>query len=202
MKWHLQTVTASSTRAVSVADFKSHARISTSADDTYIETLLDSAQQFIERNFGGGRQLLSTVYDLVMDEFPASDAPIYLPRPPATLSSSTNVTITYYNTTAATTTVDEYLLLKPTHGQAYLVPEPIELWPSTVATRPDAVTVRYTAGYGTSETAVPAGVRHAVKMLASHWYEMREPVITGTIASDVPLSVTALLQSYGWGYYG
>jgi hypothetical protein len=43
---------------------------------------------------------------------------------------------------------------------------------------------------------VPADLLHAVKMLAGHWYENREPIIVGQAISNVPWSVNALLDQF------
>ncbi len=38
-------------------------------------------------------------------------------------------------------------------------------------------------------------VKHAVRLLAGHWYENRRTVVTGTIATSIPFAVEALLSS-------
>ena len=50
------------------------------------------------------------------------------------------------------------------------------------------------AGTGTNFVGVlPPDLRHAMKLMISQWYELREPVITGTIVTPIPNSVEALL---------
>lgn len=66
-----------------------------------------------------------------------------------------------------------------------------ESWPST-RTQPQAVTVTFTAGYGTA-AAVPEEYKAAIKLLAAHLYENREPHITGTIVASFPNSLQSLL---------
>ena len=40
------------------------------------------------------------------------------------------------------------------------------------------------------------GVRAAMLLMIGHWYANREAVVIGTITSEVPLAVNALLQPY------
>lgn len=53
--------------------------------------------------------------------------------------------------------------------------------------------VVYQQGYGEGEE--PGDIRQAVMQLVTHWFENRLPVITGTIATDVPLSVTDIIAA-------
>ncbi|MBY5942774.1 head-tail connector protein [Halomonas sp. DP5N14-9] len=39
-------------------------------------------------------------------------------------------------------------------------------------------------------------VRTAMLLLIGHWYENREAVVVGTITSEVPMAVEALIQPY------
>jgi uncharacterized phiE125 gp8 family phage protein len=56
-----------------------------------------------------------------------------------------------------------------------------------------AVTVRYTAGYAEGEAP---DLEMAVLMLGAHYYHNREAVVTGTIATELPLGVAAICHSY------
>lgn len=69
-------------------------------------------------------------------------------------------------------------------------------WPS-VHDRPDAVAVTFVAGYGAA-AAVPAPLRQAILLMVADLYENRETVVTGTIASAIPMSATVqrLIKPY------
>lgn len=54
------------------------------------------------------------------------------------------------------------------------------------------VVIQYRAGY--AET--PAPIKVAIMMLVAQWYNTRENVITGTITSQMPFAVDALLQPF------
>ena len=66
----------------------------------------------------------------------------------------------------------------------------------TLADRINAVEVKYTVGYGTASTDVPEGIRTAIILTASNWYENRQSVITGRTATELPLSSQYLLDQY------
>jgi uncharacterized phiE125 gp8 family phage protein len=63
-------------------------------------------------------------------------------------------------------------------------------WPS-VLYRNDVIGVQYEAG----SDEVPVKVKQAVLLLVGHWYRSRQAVVVGTIASDLPLGVDALLST-------
>jgi len=70
--------------------------------------------------------------------------------------------------------------------------------------RPGDLRIRYWAGYCKREpddegnwiTDVPAPIKVAIMMLVAQWYNTRENVITGTITSEMPFAVDALLQPF------
>jgi len=76
-------------------------------------------------------------------------------------------------------------------------------WPS-VGDSPDAVKIRYRAGYGKPQTEgsgalvndVPAAIKVALMMLIAQWYLVREPVSLGDTVENLPFAVDALLQPY------
>lgn len=74
-------------------------------------------------------------------------------------------------------------------------------WPPA-ASRPDAIRVSFAAGYGDAAEDVPEGLIVALKMLVGHWFENREPVVTGTIVASLPLAFTSLIEAERLGWFG
>jgi uncharacterized phiE125 gp8 family phage protein len=71
-------------------------------------------------------------------------------------------------------------------------------YPSTQSI-PNAVTVRFVAGYGAAASAVPYGIKAAMKLLIGHWWVNRQAVnLTGpgNTESTVPLGVDSLLWPF------
>ena len=54
------------------------------------------------------------------------------------------------------------------------------------------MTVTFVAGHANA-AAAPSQLKAAIKLLVAHWYENREPVVTGTIATDIQFTIESLL---------
>ena len=64
-------------------------------------------------------------------------------------------------------------------------------WPD-IREQYNGVEIIFVAGYGASGSSVPEVVKHSIRFKVAHWYEMREPVISGTIVAEVPMSAKRL----------
>ncbi len=184
--------TAPSTYPVTVAEVKRQAVIEHTLDDVYLDRLIAVATGYAEAQTH--RQLIDATWKMYLDAFPAR---IILPRPP--LDSVTS--IEYIDTggdTQTLTAVTDYQVSTASEP-AWVEPAYGKIWPATRAQR-EAVIVTYKAGYGTASTDVPQEIRHAIIMLAAHWYENREPIITGTIVAKTPFTVDNLLQHFDVGW--
>lgn len=167
---------------VTLAELRDHLRLDTSAEDTYLAALLtlarETAEKFCRRSF------LSKVVTLKFDSFPECRT-IRLPRSPVTGTPA----VTYLDENGASQTLSTSLYTVDSASEpGRIVLNDGETWPDT-ASKPNAVTVTYGAGAATP----PAGILHAIKLLAAHAYEHREPVITGTIVNELPFTVESLL---------
>lgn len=158
--YRLQTVTAQAAWAVSTADLKTHLRVTSSSDDTYIESLGKAAQAQVEAFTS--RRLNAVTYDLLLDDWPET---IYLPFAPVASITS----IKYYSdaTTLTTWSSSEYeydiygepCRIKPKDGYS---------WPSQHVMM-NAIQVRFVTGYST----VPLEFVEAIKLLVGDMYENR-----------------------------
>ena len=192
-------------RPISVADAKEHLRIiDNTTDDDYIGDLIDAATQwcedFCERTFADKQ------YTVAFDDF--MSVRIELPRPPVRLhvtGASATVSISYVDTGGVTQTLvfaqsgtQDFRLdrdiLPPIVYPLYL-----QTWPS-VRLDDKALQITYLAGYGGAAN-VPRPLMHAMKLLVSHWYSMREPITQGQWVQQVPLTVHALLEPLKWAQY-
>jgi uncharacterized phiE125 gp8 family phage protein len=68
-------------------------------------------------------------------------------------------------------------------------------YPETEYGNPDAVVIRYVAGYGNA-AAVPDDIKHAIKLIVTDLYEHRGTVVVGNIAHKIPGHITDLIHSY------
>lgn len=183
----LKLSSAPGAEPLSAAEAKAHLRVDHSDDDTYISTLIKAARHYIEQVTN--RALITQTWIAYLDDFLPV---IQLPKPE--LISVTG--ITYVDTDGTTQNLGTSIYTVDTDSLPGRVYEAYnQSWP-TVRDIPKAVAITYTAGYGAASTNVPEPILQASKILVAHWYENREPVIVGTIASPVPLSVTHLLAPY------
>lgn len=192
----LSLVTAVTTEPLSVAEAKAQCKIEVSDDDTLFGTLITSARQWCEAFTH--RALAPQTWDLKLDGFPCWA--IEVSMPPVTGIGS----VTYVDTNGdtqtltATTHYTTDLPAGPMALPARVVPAYGVVWPVTRCV-PNAVTVRFTAGYTSSGVnVIPEAIKQAMKLLIGHWYANRESVVVGpgVTASAVPATVETLLWPY------
>jgi uncharacterized phiE125 gp8 family phage protein len=175
---------------ISSTEAKAHLRVDHTDDDTLIGALITAARMHCE-NFTR-RKLISQTLTGKLDRFPADDGEILLPYPP--LVSVTSVKYIDTDGVLQTMSASDYA------ADTYSLPGRItlaygEIWP-TPRDIENAVTIVWTAGYGAAGSSVPQPIRQAMLLLIAHWYENREVAITGTIITQIPLAVEALLWPY------
>ncbi len=180
----ISVVTAVTSDPVSLAEAKAHLRVTEGDEDALIVSYLIAARQYVEDYTG--RQLSLVTYDFKMDDELCSE--IVLPRPP--LVSVTSVT--YVDINGATQTLSSSLYRVDT-GILFgrIVPAYQATYPS-VRVQPDAVTVRFQAGY----SQIPEPIRMAILLLVGQWYDNRSAVTVGATVNEVPFAVVALLSPY------
>jgi uncharacterized phiE125 gp8 family phage protein len=170
---------------VTTAEAKTHMRITSVADDTYIGLLITAARQWCE--YYQNRAYIEQSITMYMDDFPSV---IYLPMAPAISVTS----VKYYNSAGTLTTltaVTDYMVdVVSQPGRIYEAYD--ASWPACRSIR-NAVQVIYKAGYGAEAADVPATVKHAIKILVATWYESRD-AISDLKFNEVPFTVKALLD--------
>lgn len=195
MNWRrLTRVTAPTADPVSVAEAKTHLRVTVSDDDTYIGDLIARAASVIDGPKGIGVCMVSQQWKLTVDRFP--------PCFNITLGPLISVdAIAYVDGDGAAQTVSasdyrvmnagDLVTIEPAYGVS---------WPN-IRNVSGAVTVTFTAGYldnlsSPNVGAVPATLKGAVLMLVAHWYENRE---IDSEDSEMPYGVSRLLDQYRVG---
>ena len=166
------------TNIVSLADMKEFLRVDHSDEDTTISEIITSAAMAVQDYTG--RVFVSSTFTLKTDYF-------YNVEIPAKINSVTSVT--YFDSANSEQTLDASKYYYDTSREpariAFLDP------PSTFLDRFNAVTISGAIG---SQASSP--LKHAIKMLASHYYENRRAVIVGVKASKIPLGIEAILNPY------
>lgn len=178
---------------VSLEDMKIHLRVDGEDEDGLIASWIKAARQLTET--ATKRQLVTATWKLYLPAFPSGDGTIYLPYPP--LDAVAQNGIAYVDTDGADQTVASTVYTE----DAQSCPGRITLayaqtWPSTRSVV-NAVTITYDCGYG-APSAVPEGLKAAMRLLVGHWYEWREAV-TDVKLLAVPMAVKSLWMQYWTG---
>ena len=175
---------------VSVEEAKAFARVEHDADDELFETLVAAARDHVEQAVA--RTLVQTTYKWTARCFPDL---VHLPRSP--LVSVQYVKYRDREGDLHSLVADTDYLIDYAAEPATI--EPVRSWPMT-GDFPDAVQVRFIAGYAPDDGSppdpagnVPARAKVAIKALAAHWYEQREPVAL-TQPHEIPYHVARLLN--------
>jgi len=190
----LVRITSPAVEPVSLQFAKQHCRVDTETDDLYIQSLIAVARQYVEDVLD--ITICSTVWEVKYDLFPVWA--IVLPRLPMLDRA---VTVTYrtgdgtYGTLSSATDFQVDASVLP--GRIY--PQWARSWPATRGDE-NSVTVRYSAGYGDDGQSSPPIVKHLILLLVAHWFDTRQPAVTGAPQS-VPQTFDTLLAAASMGVY-
>lgn len=182
---------------VSWAEADAHLRLSGyTAEQAFVEGLVAAVTGHLDGPDGWlGRALGAQTLEAKLDSFAAMDG-LRLPYPPLIDVAS----IKYLDSSGDEQTADpsSYEIRGDRIGLAYG-----QSWP-TPLDHPESVRVRYRAGYVANPeadplvNALPAAIRAAILLMVSDLFENRGSVVTGTIASEIPMqgAVRNLLGPY------
>ena len=171
--------TAPTVEPLSTAEAKSHLRVTSSDDDTLIDSYVKSARDIFQDV--SHRALLTQTLEYSFECWPSGRV-LELPRPP--LQSVTSVAYTDTDGNSQTLAATEYAVdTRAIVGRIVLGKD--KTWPS-LDDIANAVVVKYKAGYGAAATDVPPTILQAIRFLVAQFYEVREPVVVGSMASEIP----------------
>ena len=186
----IRRTTDASTEPVTTAEAKFHLRetLSDASNDAYIATLITAARHACEESIQ--RSLITTTWTLTLDSFP--DA-IRLPYPQILSVTS----VSYIDEAGDSQTLDPQDYIVDTNSEpGWIVPAVETTWPTT-QDRINAVTVVYTAGYGSSASNVPQAIKHWIKLAIGDMYERRELSATPSVPQDFARYLIDPYRVYG-----
>lgn len=192
----LVLATAPTGQAITTAEAKTQCRVETSADDTYIDSLIADATELLQDEVYGHRQILQATYDLPVAGFWWGE--LRLPRPP--LASVTNVK--YYDDSGVLQTLSSsvYVVRTPWRQPGTIELGPFQNWPSVQTDRRYPVVIRFVAGYGSGQ--IPRALLRAIKLMVGFWYENRgDGLERRAFPAELQECIDRLLWSQGWGSY-
>jgi uncharacterized phiE125 gp8 family phage protein len=179
---NLIVIAEPATEPVSTETAKTHLRVDGAADDVLIDGYLITAREVCEGL--ARRAFITQTLALVFDAWPA--VPLEFPRPP--LISVTSVKYKDADGVEHTMSSGDYIVDART-GRMTLADG--ASWPSVKLYPISAITITFSAGYGT-EANVPKKYKTAILMLTAHWYENRE--VVSDMVREIPMGVRTLLK--------
>lgn len=154
---------------VTLAEAKAFLRVDGADDDALIETLIAAAVASLDGEYGDlGRCLIAQTWRLDLPAFPPSA--IELPLPPTIAVDA----VAYTDTTGSTVAMAEAdfrVTGAGSYGFARITPSS-GCWPAGTA-----VSVTFTAGFGTAAEDVPADLRAAILARVATAYASREGAV-------------------------
>jgi uncharacterized phiE125 gp8 family phage protein len=185
----MKVITGPATEPVTLAEMRTQLGITDASDtasDPTITRRIIEARQWVEGYIR--RALITQTLEIRQDCFTEC---IKLPHPPVISITS----VKYIDTDGVEQTLgssnyvlDDYPLV-PYIREAYGIS-----WPST-RDEPNAVRVRYSAGYG-SASDVPQLIREAIMLIVGHWMNFQPQSENGLVLARVPYAVQDMLSQY------
>jgi uncharacterized phiE125 gp8 family phage protein len=193
----LKQTTAPSLEPVSLDELMAHGRIIETNEGTLLESYITAARVHCENKVG--QQFVAATWRKEIDRFPCvtrlnPHQAIWLDRPP--LQSVTS--LTYIATDGSSTVMPSSDYVVSTDSMpGYIRPKYNGSWP-TAQFVPNAVSIVYIAGYGTTSStasvaAVPVPAKTAIKVAAQYYYQERDT------NAPMPQAVDALLSTIDHG---
>lgn len=162
----LKLITAATGLAISVAEAKLHLREDGAENDTLIDVYIRAAAEAAEQLTG--RAIMPQTWELTLDAFPTA---LLLTRTPVASVTS----VKYIDTDGTLQTLDSSLYQVDNFddfSSAKVVPAYSTSWPEA-RLLPNAVAVRYLAGYATAGD-VPSSIKDWIYLQVGAMYANRE----------------------------
>jgi uncharacterized phiE125 gp8 family phage protein len=196
----LKLITAPTAEPLTLAEVKAHCAIDSDDFDTILTGCVAGVRAHLEKTLG--RALVTQTWELRLPNFPAFGDAIELPRPPLQSVTSVSYVDTFGETATLATAAyqvygvggDQPGAIAPAYGLS---------WPE-VRRLPEAVTIRFTAGYpgdGASPedlaANVPPDIKAAMLAMVADLFANRESVSADqTYSIPIPATAKSLLAPF------
>lgn len=188
----LKIVTAPAVEPVTLTEVKAQLRLDGTTEDTFLTSLIARARKYIEET-ELNRALITQTWDYYLQSWPGKNY-IEIPLPP--LQSITSIKYTDYLGVETEFTSSNYILDTAAEpGRVYLKWD--KSWPSVSLQVVNGIVVRFVAGYGSSESAVPEPIKQGLLLYIGSLYENRENNMVGNVQQlQLVFGADSLLNSY------
>jgi uncharacterized phiE125 gp8 family phage protein len=194
----LERISAPAVDPVTLSEVKAQCRIKTADDDAFLGRCVRAARDMIDGPDGIGLAMVAQRWRLSLDCFPSE---IFIPMGPV---QSIDMIAYVDGDGADQTLAAEGYQWRKERFAARVKPPFGGSWPGA-RQQFDAVQVEFTAGFpGTEDSPpnlanIPETLRHAMLLLIGHWYENRETISIGNIASEIGLTFSDLISKFRVG---
>ena len=182
-----KVVTPATSNPLTLTEAKTHLKVDTTADDTFITNLIksatSSAQEYTNRFF------IATTIQQYGDKW--EDISNLFKSP---VASVTHVKYVDPDGTLQTLSTNVYFV-DDVNKPARIGLKPNQSFPEIID-RLNAIYVEYVVGIAAGPDEVDEGIRQALLLTIGNWYQNRQAVVTGTIATELPMNAKFLLDQY------
>lgn len=205
----LKLITAPTNPVLTTSEAKAHLRVSSSAEDTLIDSMVLAATKLVE--YETGRRLITQTWEKIIDGIPliypkssdwwegTRDGALSDLRSEADFISldlapvASITTVTSYDTANSSAVWDSSNYFLDAYKEpARLVKNLGSSWPTSLRARA-AIIVRFVAGYGSNGSDVPDDLRQAVRLILAHLYERRGD---SEDSIKIPSTASFLMEPY------
>tara|TARA_Y100001963_G_C6709434_1_gene413538 strand:- start:587 stop:1165 length:579 start_codon:yes stop_codon:yes gene_type:complete len=175
------------TGIITTSEAKEHLKVDTTADDTLIGNLIAAAVQSAQ--IYTNRFFLTSQIIQYGDKW--EDIKVLFKSKVINV-----VSVKYYDSDNSLQTLSTDVWLADTkHQPARIGLKPNKDFPQ-LADRINAIEVTYKVGYGDTAADVPQGIKQACLLTIGNFYQNRQDVVVGRIATELPKSAQYLLDQY------
>jgi uncharacterized phiE125 gp8 family phage protein len=188
----LTLLTGPAAEPLELDDAKAHLRIDGEDEDALLGSLITTSRMHVEAALG--LALITQQWRWQADCWPKGSAVELMTRP---LQGVTGVRV--YDAAGTAQVIDAAEYIVDGVGQNAGLPARVVAksgrWPDP-GLRAGGIHIDFTAGFGNTPGDVPEQIRQALRLLVAHWFEVRNPVHIGSMATRVPETVSELLMPF------
>ena len=192
----LRSLTEPAEEPVTYEAARDHLHLSEDSEAGQVDIVMRAAREAVEGHTG--RALIKRQVRQTLDYFPAGRT-IKLAASPllstGMLSAGESQVVVRYYPQGSTATVwssTNYIINQDADPPVLVLARDQE-FPNVELRTAAAVEVDYFVGYSTGSAGVPDWARMAVLLTGSHYFLNREAVVTGTIATKIPMGAESLM---------